>query len=167
MMAEKVEMKRTLLQHGLCRIQVFHMSGSKRPDNSRPYLDVQKNATQLIFVCTCTFALRVDLLPRYLLTHRRILLPRPIGIIPPRLPLLASEDKQGCLTNRITQIPLHSATRSACEINQNSLPLYTQVLHPYSVRRGRPGAEFPLISPKICRLFSITVISFKNIPKYQ
>lgn len=49
MMAEKVEMKRTLLQHDLCRIQVFHMCGSMRPDNSRPDLDVQKNATQFTF----------------------------------------------------------------------------------------------------------------------
>lgn len=76
MMAEKVEMKRTLLQNDLCRIQVFHMCGSKRLDNSRPDLDVQKNATQFTFVCKCSFPLRVRLLP---LTPRSILLPRPIA----------------------------------------------------------------------------------------
>lgn len=60
MMAEKVEMKRTLLQHDLCRIQIF----------PKPRPDAEKRDT--IYLVRALF--------RYaLLTHRRILLPRPIG----------------------------------------------------------------------------------------
>lgn len=121
MMAEKAEMKRTLLQHDLCRIQVFScVDPSVQTTPARTWTCRKTRHSLLLYVLFSVARSFVTTLltysPAYTITEAD-------WYYPPGLPLLqAGVELHG---------PLHSATRSACEINEL------------------------LVSPKIRHLFSL------------
>lgn len=108
MMAEKVEMKRTLLQHDLCRIQVFHIHASRQLPPGLGRAEKRDTVARSFVTTLLTYS------PAYTITEAD-------WYYPPGLPLLHSATRE---INELN-FRLKFATFSAC--NRDILQEYSEI----------------------------------------